>query len=164
LHVTPWLTGYWNKRDILFTKHTDTKQVVVDISHPFISMDYQHKSGNYSGPTAIAQNLVDPYDDDSINLLTLAKLLLEIKLGNKFQHPSPGNKNGHANDFLELKRWIVREKGNLSFAYRDAVSYCMQCAVNPAIELKDARFRQKMVDYIVVPLLNELDYWRGGIS
>jgi hypothetical protein len=63
---------------------------------------------------------------------------------------------------LELRRLVVKEKGNLSFAYHDAVGYCIQCAVNPAVKLNDVAFRQKMVDQVIVPLLNESDHWRGG--
>ncbi|KAF5020851.1 hypothetical protein F66182_7106 [Fusarium sp. NRRL 66182] len=161
LHVTPWLTGYWSKRNILFSKHADKQQINVDVLHPFVSMESQHQQEQPS-ESATPQNPLNFYDDDTMNLLTLAKLLLEIKLNNRLQQPSKGDEACHAGDFLELKKWIIQEKGNLSFAYRDAVAYCMQCAANPAAKLKDAGFREKMVDRVVVPLLDELDYWRGG--
>jgi hypothetical protein len=62
---------------------------------------------------------------------------------------------------LELKRLAVKEKGNLSFACHDAFGYYIQYAVNPAVKLNDVAFHQKMVNQVVVPLLNELDNWRG---
>lgn len=57
---------------------------------------------------------------------------------------------------------ILREKGNLSFAFRGAITHCMKCFADPDTNLKDAAFRQSVIDFVVVPLLDELHYLQEG--
>lgn len=106
---------------------------------------------------------------DSASLLTLAKILLEIKLNDRFERQRDGDPGAGADteankatDIQTLMRWMTEEKGNLSCPYRDVVSHCIKCSVDPNINLGDVMFRQDLVDKVVVPLLEELYYWRGG--
>lgn len=61
-----------------------------------------------------------------------------------------------------LKHWIRGQKGNLSFAFKDAVTYCMKEFANPDADLEDPVSRQNVVDNVVVPLLEELHHWQEG--
>lgn len=74
LHSTPWLNKHWNQRTVFFSSTSTDDQLVVDPRYPFIAESYE--SASYPNTTSIESKELA---DDSANLLTLAKILLQIK-------------------------------------------------------------------------------------
>ena len=165
LHATPWLGGSWCKQHILFSEVCEGEFTVVDVRHPVILQTYGcvPLDGGTQAEPAVAHGFADLLKD-SASLLTLAKVLLEIKLNACFETQKADTEKNEATDIQTLMRWMTEEKGNLSFTYRDAVSHCIKCSVDPSTNLQDLLFRQALVDKVVVPLLEELHYWQGGVS
>ncbi|CAM1509046.1 Fc.00g027850.m01.CDS01 [Cosmosporella sp. VM-42] len=169
LHTTPWLSGYWCKQDIVFSELLDGASHLIDIRKPFILKAYECKGKGSLGSGSGTNTSTWSIQSDKINVLTLAKVLLEINGSDRIEHlrqDEPVGKNGEPNfatDLQTLNQWIRQEKGNLSFAYRDAVACCMKCSVDPNFSLRDPMCRQSMVDGVVVPLLKELHYWQDGV-
>ncbi|KAM5347354.1 hypothetical protein ACJ41O_010359 [Fusarium nematophilum] len=170
LHATPWLTTHWNRDDIFFLETIKENDFRVDVEHPFVLQTYVH---HQQGPEGCRP---EPYpesgltQDDAMNLLTLARLLLEIKLNHKPEdiQGEDGDDDGLRNEAraamnpLTLHRWIKQEKGNLPWAWKDAVLYCMSCSLDPDMDLRDLSRRQDILNGVVVPLLEELHYWQTG--
>jgi hypothetical protein len=171
LHTTPWLRGSWSKRDILFSDTHEEDSSVIDVRHPVILNT--HGCVVSEAASRVSTGRSQAYSDlmrDSASLLTLAKVLLEIKLNDQFETQQQGedlgtnSKPNEATDIRTLMRWITEEEGNLSFTYRNVVSHCIKCSVDPSTNLRDLVFRQTLVDRVVVPLLEELHIWQGGID
>lgn len=158
---------------------------MIDIHHPFVAKAYYHTQtsppiqpfyathphaspGQHGTSTVYTTKADELAHDDSINLLALAKMLLEIRSSRRIEELrtwddlGPNAIPNEATDLQTLKRWIAREKGNLSFAFRGAIGYCMKCFADPDTDLEDLEFRQGVIDSVVVPLLEELRYLQEG--
>lgn len=167
----------WNKAGIVFSAPADD-QCRIDVKHPFVTKTYAASgtethlhSTIYSSATATTtttSSISSASHDDSANLLTLAKILLEIRLNDQVEHLrrsedlGPGQVLNEAADVQTLRRWIKEEQGNLSFELNDAVRYCMKTFADPGTDLRNPSVRQDVVDNVVVPLLEELYVWREG--
>jgi hypothetical protein len=191
LYKTPWFGDRWTERDIHFFEEplTTTNQVTtvntirqskrIDIHHPFVTKTYKSAVNASSSSTTLpsAATIYSATDgrveqpsahDDSVNLLTLARILLEIRSSRRIEDLRQAEDLGptalpnEATDLQTLKRWIQQEKGNLSFAFRDAIKYCMRCFADPDTDLKDLACRQSVIEGVVVPLLEELQYLQEG--
>lgn len=191
LHKTPWMSDRWSERDILFaeetatlinTKSTESTKAKergkrVDVQHPFITKTYVKAINTPSTTTPppgtsiyskVVSGIKPSSHDDSVNLLTLAKILLEIQCSSRiedlrrFEDLGPSALPNEATDLQTLKRWIEQEKGNISFAFRGAIAYCMKGFADPDTDLNDVAFRQSVVESVVVPLLEELHYFQEG--
>ncbi|KAF4996932.1 hypothetical protein FDECE_12255 [Fusarium decemcellulare] len=162
LYSTPWLPRYWSQHNIMFSTICVGDQHLVDVRHPFVLEAYQQGGAQATWPHVT-------FGDDNANLLALAKLLLEIKFhGRKEstrleedlgQNPAPDQ----VTDFQTLNRWITQERGNLSFAHYDAILFCILSSNNIEADLGDLMFRQTVLNKVVVPLVDELNYWRGAV-
>jgi hypothetical protein len=189
LHNTPWVGDRWSGRDVHFFEEplatanqatTSTTAKRVDINHPFVTQTYKTAANSTSTTTTLSSTTATIYSttnssatpppahDDRINLLTLARLLLEIRSSRRIADLRRGEDLGpdavpnEATDLQTLKRWVQLEKGSLSFAFRGAVAYCMKCFADPDADLSDLAFRQGVVEGVVVPLLEELWCLREG--
>ncbi len=190
LYKTPWVGDRWTERDIHFfqappeaatnnlgTTGTFPPDKRVDISHPFVTKTYKSAVSTTSSTATLppaasiysATNEQPPTHDDSVNFLTLARILLEIRTSRRIEDQrrsedmGPGALPNEATDLQTLKRWVQQEKGNLSFAFRDAIKYCMKCFADPDIDFKDLAFRQSVIEGVVAPLLEELHFLREGV-
>ncbi|RYP13602.1 hypothetical protein DL765_006803 [Monosporascus sp. GIB2] len=169
LHKTPWLGERWSERDIVFLEKMDDRRHVVDVRRPFVTQTYMKSLQNTSTPTAtIYSTTPSTSHDASTNLLSLARILLSIRFNNRIEElrqssdTGPNAVRNEASDLQTLKRWVTQEKGNLSWAFKDAVSYCMRCFADPTADLEDPDFRHGVIDNVVAPLLEELTYLRDG--
>ncbi len=182
LYKTPWVGDHWTGRDIhFFDTTTNTIGKRVDINHPFVTKTYKGTVSTTPSTTAFSSSATTIYStqggggaaqpalhDDSVNLLTLARILLEIRTGRRIEELRRSEDMGpqavpnEATDLQTLKRWIQQENGNLSFAFRDAVLYCMKGFVDPFADFKDLAFRQNVIEGVVVPLMEELRDLQGG--
>ncbi|RYP22509.1 hypothetical protein DL766_007714 [Monosporascus sp. MC13-8B] len=169
LHKMPWLGERWSERDIVFFEMMDNRKHVVDVRRPFVTQTYMKSPQNTSAPTATIYNTTPSTSHDvSTNLLSLVRILLSIRFNNRIEElrqssdTGPNAVRNEARDLQTLKRWVTQEKGNLSWAFKDAVSYCMRCFADPTADLEDPDFRHGVIDNVVAPLLEELTYLRDG--
>ncbi|KAH8680423.1 hypothetical protein BGZ61DRAFT_520223 [Ilyonectria robusta] len=160
LHGTPWLSLHWDRDEIFFLEHGNEKDLRVDVEHPFVVQSYLRHHG---GPNCETPSC-DASMDDSSNLLTLAKLLLEIKLSYKPEFVQKGDTGDgrrmsgavEAIGALTLSRWMKQEKDELSYAWTDAVQHCIDCSVNADTDLQDLNQRKNILNQVVMPLLEEM--------
>lgn len=161
LHGTPWLSLHWDRDEIFFLEHGKENDLRVDVEHPFVMQSYLR---DHDGPNCETASC-DASMDDSSNLLTLAKLLLEIKLSYKPEFvqnndTGDGRRMSGAVEVigaLTLSRWMKQEKDELSYAWTDAVQHCIDCSVNADTDLQDLNQRKNILNQVVMPLLEEMD-------
>jgi hypothetical protein len=163
LHSTPWLNKHWSQHTVFFSSIPVDDQLVVDLQHPFIAESYEGSS--YRSTASIeAKGLVD----DSANLLMLAKILLQIKfhgrtsITNSKENISNSTAFDRVRESQLLNQWIFQERENLSFAHYNAIQFCIASSNSIDADLWDLKFRQIVLDRVVVPLVNELSHWQGA--
>ncbi|KAF5651814.1 hypothetical protein F25303_3856 [Fusarium sp. NRRL 25303] len=162
LHSTPWLNKHWNQHTVLFSSSSIDDQLVIDLRHPFIAESYG--SSPCSNTTSVETKGLA---DDSANLLMLAKILLQIKFHGRTSFIS--NKESVSNptafdrvrESQLLNQWVFQERENLSFAHYNAIQFCIASSNSIDADLWDLKFRQIVLDRVVVPLVNELSHWQG---
>ncbi|KAK1750544.1 hypothetical protein QBC47DRAFT_118880 [Echria macrotheca] len=172
LHDTPWISKRWSERDVLFCEEVTRTNTVqckrIDVRHPFVTKTYDLTTNIPSAPVTLSSNWAGGgcSHEDGLNLLALAKMLLQIRSGGRVEPQGVDMGLGGPNEMTELqtlKRWVLQEKGNLSIAFRGAITHCMKCFADPDTDLKDVAFRQSLIDVIVAPLLDELHYLQGPL-
>ncbi|KAF4494553.1 hypothetical protein FAGAP_9314 [Fusarium agapanthi] len=162
LHSTPWLNKHWNQNMVFFSSTSIDDQLVVDLGHPFIAESY----GSSPCPNATSIE-AKGLTDDSANLLMLAKILLQIKFHGRtsFTKSKENTSNSTAFDRVResqlLNQWIFQERENLSFAHYNAIQFCIASSNSIDADLWDLKYRQIVLDRVVVPLVNELSHWQG---
>ena len=170
LHSTPWLAGKWSTKDVAFFRfNIEGQRRPIDLQHPFV---FQSFPKTYPNPMSITEsmqtNASSSLEEDSRNLLILATILLEIRLNRSIKDVREREGfdattiSNEVADLALIKRWISLEKGNLSYAFTDAVSFCMRCFADPATNLNDMGFRESIVSNVVEPLMKELYHWQEG--
>ncbi|OCL12164.1 hypothetical protein AOQ84DRAFT_285759 [Glonium stellatum] len=165
LHTTPWLGSRWSKKDIVFLQNGNPSTHNVDIRHPYITQVYFSQSISEVPP---GNATISDSGDDSSRLLALAVMLLEIyfnqpiELQRSEKDCASSQRSNELDDLGIVKRWIGQEKGNLSWAFQNAVSHCMKCFVDPSANLNNADFRQGVIDQVLLPLQDELLLWTEG--
>ena len=104
--------------------------------------------------------------DDSARLLDLGILLLEIYFAQSieevYQADDTRSPRNELVDLRTVKRWLNREKGNLSWAFQNAVAHCLRCFADPNADLENPDFRQGVIEQILLPLQDELLIWTDG--
>ncbi|KAF5570496.1 hypothetical protein FPHYL_1172 [Fusarium phyllophilum] len=162
LHSTPWLNKHWNQHTVFFSSTSIDEQLVIDLGHPFIAESY----GSSPCPNTTSTE-AKGLADDSANLLMLAKILLQIKFHGRtsFTNNKEGTSSSTAFDRVResqlLNQWIFQERENLSFAHYNAIQFCIASSNNIDADLWDLKYRQVVLDRVVVPLVNELSHWQG---
>ncbi|KAF4440844.1 hypothetical protein FACUT_3162 [Fusarium acutatum] len=163
LHSTPWLNKHWNQHTVFFSSTSVDDQLVVDLGHPFIAESY----GSSLCPNTNSME-VKELVDDSANLLMLAKILLQIKFHGRTSFTNSGESISNSTAFDRvresqlLNQWIFQERENLSFAHYNAIQFCIASSNSIDADLWDLKFRQIVLDRVVVPLVNELSHWQGA--
>lgn len=170
LHRTPWLGEWWDKSYVRFKKISSpgTNRLGVDVENPFIAK-------TYNAPNSASPQVSTIYDvSESLshrnheNLLALAMILLEIRLSRHIEdalrkeYLGPGGLPNEATNLQLLQKWVWEQEGNLSFAFKDAISFCMRCFADPFTNLADDTCRSAIVNNVVVPLMDELFLWKYG--
>ncbi|KAF5969353.1 hypothetical protein FBULB1_10265 [Fusarium bulbicola] len=162
LHSTPWFNKHWNQHTVFFSSASMDDQLVVDLGHPFIAESY----GSSPCPNATAIE-AKGLADDSANLLMLAKILLQIKFHGRtsFTKSKENTSNPTAFDRVResqlLNQWIFQEREKLSFAHYNTIQFCIASSNSIGADLWDLKYRQIVLDRVVVPLVNELSHWQG---
>lgn len=92
-------------------------------------------------------------------------MLLEIYFNQSlesFYTNGAASMRSELSDLGVVKRWMNREKGNLSWAFQNAISHCLRCFADPNADLNNQDFRQGVIDQILLPLQDELSIWTDG--
>ncbi|QGI83569.1 hypothetical protein CEK25_010298 [Fusarium fujikuroi] len=162
LYSTPWLNKHWNQRTILFSSTLKDDQLEVDLRHPFIAESYG--SSPCQNTTSMEAKEVA---DDSANLLMLAKILLQIKFHDRASSISNKERASDPTTFDRvresqlLNQWVFQERENLSLGHQNAIKFCIDSSNRTDADLWDLKFRQIVLDKVIVPLVDELNYMQG---
>ncbi|KLP22785.1 uncharacterized protein LW94_14989 [Fusarium fujikuroi] len=162
LYSTPWLNKHWNQRTILFSSTLKDDQLEVDLGHPFIAESYG--SSPCQNTTSMEAKEVA---DDSANLLMLAKILLQIKFHDRASSISNKERASDPTTFDRvresqlLNQWVFQERENLSLGHQNAIKFCIDSSNRTDADLWDLKFRQIVLDKVIVPLVDELNYMQG---
>ena len=99
-------------------------------------------------------------------------MLLEICYGlpteNLFR-PEDLGPNGEPTEISYLQaaqRCLMKKefKKGFSFAIVDAISYCLQCFMNPSASLSNQEFSKTIEEHVLAPLENEMNMLLFGTS
>ncbi|KAF4880732.1 hypothetical protein CGCSCA1_v000446 [Colletotrichum siamense] len=157
LNETPWLHQPWSRRSIAFLRLKGGNASSVDIRHPYLTCQYCADE-----PSPQFKSDVPPAG--RINMLALAIMLVELKCGSPIESlwqdqdlPPDGQPNMWT-DLSTVTRWLDVQvnEGNLSFGFTSAITYCLQCYVNPIASLDDTEFVQSIEENVLEPLEREM--------
>ncbi|KAF1960347.1 hypothetical protein CC80DRAFT_582911 [Byssothecium circinans] len=159
LSQTPWLQGPWNKADIIFLRAKDRRPVsefAVDLAHPYLAREHKHTS-----PSIQTNGNVS---NDSLKVVNLGIMLLEICYSlpiEELLEPDDVGPNGQHTSISYLqaaRRCLMRneDRGEFSFAFSKAISYCLQCFLNPNVDLSNIDFLKSIEAKVLVPLEDEM--------
>lgn len=159
---TPWLGHSWDKADIVFLRAKDGSALSVDVEHPYLIREH-----TLDDTRQIQRNAYP--GSDSSKVLGLGILLVEICSGQPIEslrHPEDLGPSGEPNEITNLqaiRRWILEQenKGNLTPAFRSAISHCLKCFVDPTASLQNPDFRRTVEEQVIAPLEDEMNYLFG---
>jgi hypothetical protein len=115
LHDTPWISKRWSERDVLFCEEVTGINMAhrkrIDVRHPFVTKTYDLNANFPSAPAAPPANWAGGRHghEDGLNLLALAKMLLQIRSGGRVEPQDVDMGLGGPNEMTELqtlKRWV----------------------------------------------------------
>lgn len=160
LSHTPWLPETWNKADIIFFRAKDgtaLTRIAVDVRHPYLTREHRRTT------TTVRRSSGEL--NDSSKVVALGIMLLEICYGlpiEKLLRPEDLGPNNCATEISHLhaaRRWLMGKEGNgeFSFAFVKAISYCLQCFMNPLANLSDQAFSTTIKEHVLAPLEEEMD-------
>lgn len=101
---------------------------------------------------------------DKLNLLALAVMLLEINVGLPIESHRAEQDLGYSGnlnvgtDLLTAQRLLeiqVRQ-GKLSFAFTEAIKYCLQCYLDPTASFGNLEFAATVEERVLKPLEREM--------
>ena len=165
LSHTPWLQESWNKNSIVFLRakgSSSSSVTAVDVMHPYLTRE--HKEIN----TPVRQRSGEP--NDSLKIVALGIMLLEITYGVliedllRLEDLGPNHMPNEASYLQAARRWLMGKegKGQFSFAFQEAISYCLKCFVEPGAILSDEAFAKTIEDRVWRPLEDEMDILLNG--
>lgn len=89
LHDTPWISERWSERDVLFCEETPRTNAIqckpVDVRHPSVRKNYDTNVNSAVQDAVLYEATIippaasRPNYADGLNLLALAKMLLQIR-------------------------------------------------------------------------------------
>lgn len=167
LSHTPWLQETWSKADIIFLRAKDeyTKsRITVDIKHPYLAREYKQTT------KLVSQSSGTP--NDCSKVLALGVMLLEIYYGLPIEElllPEDLGTDNRPTEISHLqaaRRWLMGQegKGEFSFAFVKAISYCFQCFMNPSASLSCHAFSKTIEEHVLAPLEEEMNMLLFGPS
>ncbi|RYP46715.1 hypothetical protein DL768_007123 [Monosporascus sp. mg162] len=158
LSETPWLCQPWSRQDILFLRPGSAGNGPVDVRHPYLTRRYP----------AIADpkltKLESDDEPDRLNLLALAVVLLEINVGKpieslrKQQDMGPDGNPNVGTDLSTAQRSLGTQvsQGKLTLAFKEAITYCLQCYLDPTASLRNYEFARTVEERVLEPLEREM--------
>ncbi|KAF2427292.1 hypothetical protein EJ08DRAFT_689043 [Tothia fuscella] len=151
---TPRLMQSCEKEDILFLR-AKLGSTCVDIQHPFLTRK----------PIVSHTKHVRRPGHDGSKLLSLGIMLLEVYSGEcieSLRDPSDVMPHQAPNEMSNLsaaRRWLLEREnsGDISFAFRTAISHCLKCFVDPVADLDNEEFSRTIQEQILAPLEEEMN-------
>lgn len=155
---TPWLQRrQWNKHAILFLRLKDGDNEKVDVQHPYLLSEYE----SMAGLSQKSRPLVGP------NMLSLAIMLLEISFAtavDSYLNAEDLGSDGQPNEmtsFTTATRWLMLVNDRLTAGFRSAITYCIQCYVDPLASFGNPDFSKAVEEKVLQPLEQEM-HWACG--
>ncbi|SPO03488.1 uncharacterized protein DNG_06171 [Cephalotrichum gorgonifer] len=101
---------------------------------------------------------------DRLNLLALAVMLLEINVGKPMeslrtqQDMGPDGNYNVGTDLSTANRSFETQvrNGKLTWAFAEAIKYCLQCYVDPTASLGNSDFARTVEEKVLQPLEQEM--------
>lgn len=156
LSHTPWLQESWNKSDIVFFRAHNggsKAKLGVDVKHPYLTREHQQT-------TPLIHRSIDEVTDSS-RILALGIMLLEICSGLPIEHHLKDEDRGCNDQYTEIShlqavhRLLQEHENDFSWAFSEAISYCLQCFMKPRASLSDHVFSKTIENNVLAPLENE---------
>lgn len=157
LRATPWLSGTWCKRDILFIQEDDSH--LINFDRPYIR---QIHSGQQQSMLSTQAPGSANDADDNCSFLNLGIMLLEIFFRESIEAHRPPEFSAANQSFSDLQTvrcWIREEREEMPIGFYKAVCFCISCFASPNVDLLDTEFRQTVVNEVIVPLKEEYNIW-----
>ena len=135
----------------------------MDVQHPYLTRE--HKLNNM----ALVRHDAPSWNDSS-KLLALGIMLLEICYGRpieelrKPEDLGPNNQLNEVSNLQAARRWLLERegKGEVSFAFKSAISYCLKCFVDPTASLENDDFSRTVQEQVLAPLEEEMNFLLFG--
>lgn len=161
LSGTPWLQSSWNKQSLQFLRLRDDSNNSVDIKHPYLAQCKWDTSESI--PVKQRQPV------DGRNMLALAIMLLEINSGTPIESMrqsediGPGEQWSEGADLVTANWWLKRrvEMGRLTRRFADAITYCLQCYLDPFASFDNPEFSRAVIEKVLEPLEGEMQSLYG---
>ncbi|TVY83720.1 hypothetical protein LSUE1_G003386 [Lachnellula suecica] len=180
LHATPWLRSNWSKEDIIFDADRESTNLrCFNPESPCITHTFQSEPQQPTPGDDQMQGVEYSTTGDTLrtrgntSLLALGIILMELYTGQTLeQHCEAASLGSSSHDDEHLSsihnlyvahQWLeeLKEKGRLSHAYAGAAHRCIQGYLDFAIGDDEAGFRQKVLDYVVLPVEQEMRIFVG---
>ncbi|KAK6331780.1 hypothetical protein TWF718_002321 [Orbilia javanica] len=160
LSHTPWLQESWSKADIVFLSANNggpMSRTKVDIKRPYLTREHKQ--------VAPLPHKCNGKPNDRSKVLALGIMLLEIYNGHPIEGLMPQDDLESKNPQSEIAylqtahQWIMEkaDRGEISFAFLKAISYCLQCFMNPSANLSDPVFSKTIEEQVLAPLEAEMN-------
>ena len=130
--------------------------IKVGVKHPYLTREHKQ-----------ATQLVRRSDklNDSSKIAALGIMLLEICYGLPIEELLRPEDLGPQNEATEIsylravRRCLMGKESNgeFSFAFTEAISYCLQCFTNPGASLSNNEFSKTIKDHVLAPLEQEMN-------
>ncbi|KAK2053278.1 hypothetical protein LY76DRAFT_629598 [Colletotrichum caudatum] len=158
LSETPWLRQPWSREDIMFLRPGSAGNGSIDVRHPYLTRKY---------PTIADEKPAKPELEnqfDRFNLLSLAVMLLEINLGKPMESPREQQHLEREGAFTVGADLFTAQgsletqvnQGNLTLAFTKAITYCLQCYLDPTASLCNFEFAKTVEERVLEPLEREM--------
>ncbi|KAK4186117.1 hypothetical protein QBC35DRAFT_413475 [Podospora australis] len=162
LSQTPWLQQSWSKQTIQFLRLRDgCLNDAVDIKQPYLSQVHHIQNSNKTSAPVDHRN----QQLDRRNMLALAIMLLEINSGVPIENMrSKGNSQpSEIEDLVTASRWLNTRlaMGRMTRQFADAITYCLQCYVDPFASFGNPEFSKSVEEKVLGPLESEMQYLYG---
>ncbi|KAI1152573.1 hypothetical protein F4825DRAFT_475802 [Nemania diffusa] len=136
LGETPWLHQPWCKSNVIFLRHNNENEQLVDLNHPYLMF-------------------IQP-----------AEIYFGVPLRRRKRQATEesGPEPDVDNDLLAAHTWIQTQHaaGNLSDAFSKAATFCLQCYLDPSASFGDQHFVQAIQMKVLAPLEREMQMLLHG--
>lgn len=151
LHNGKWIQQEWNARDVMFLLDTGRGRIL-DMHRPYIPA-----SLSFAIPL-LREVRSGPGVPHHPNILSFAKLLVEIERGRKIGQEEYETSNGCQNDWLTISTILTRQlSGSLTGYYLSAVKACLDFSRPTGYGAQDPV--EYIFERIVTPLETELSHY-----
>ena len=166
LDQTSWLKSQWNSSDIYFYYRDDDAVLTSRPTFPPPHVACRLSDSNMEPNHALKPLLPRAQQARSETLLTLGLALVELCFGRtleKLQIPEDVDQNENLTRLNTAKRKLDEVYTAIGGHYGDVVRRCLYCSFDVRdASLDDEKFEQDVFDYVVTPLIEDIEVFDGG--